>query len=330
MNLDRSQRIIHISLTLIGAAGCAFFSSFSSAVLFAVSFAMFLNNEHYRKKRRDVSLRLCDDIDSILRGNEKVEFDDYSDDDLSILTAEIHKMTLRLREQNSALAQEKQFMKESLEDISHQLRTPLTSAELLLELLRNPELSHSKQMEYLQELYSLTARMEWLIETLLGLSRIEAGAVQFRVQDIVCRDLIADALEPVSIALEIKDIEVRVTGDTESSFKGDRLYFTEALLNLLKNCMEHTKNGGVIVINADDNPIFTGITVTDNGDGFDEAELPHIFERFYRSRETSKSGYGIGLAFARRIVTAQNGSLQALNARNGGACFDMRIYKQTV
>lgn len=330
MNIDRNLFIIFFCTAIIGTAGCAYFS-IPSAIIFAAAFLIiFISTEIYRRKRRNITISLCDDIDRILRGDDKVIFEDYSNDDLSILTAEIHKMTLRLREQNSALSEEKQFMKESLEDISHQLRTPLTSAVLLLEMLRKPDLPRSKKSEYMQELYSLTTRMKWLIETLLGLSRIDAGAVQFRTQEIICRDIIADALEPVSIALEIKDIAVEVTGDTDCTFKGDRQYFAEAMLNLLKNCMEHTPEGGKIVINVLNNPIYTGITITDSGNGFDEAELPHIFERFYRSHDSSQSGYGIGLAFARRIVTAQNGSLQALNSPEGGACFDMRIYRQTV
>ena len=330
MNIDSSQRIFHIILMITGTAACTFFSIPSALILAAVSLSFFISSEVYRRKRRNITLKLCDDIDSILRGNESVRFEDYRNDDLSVLTAEIHKMTLRLREQNSALLSEKQFMKESLEDISHQLRTPLTSAVLLLEMLRAPDLSPQNKSEYMQELYSLMTRMEWLIETLLGLSRIEAGAVQFRSQKIVCSELIAAAIEPISIALEIKDIAIEVKGDTKCCFMGDIQYFTEALLNLLKNCMEHTPEGGKIVIDAVDTPIYTGLTVTDSGNGFDEEELPHIFERFYRSHNSSQSGYGIGLAFARRIITAQNGSLQAVNSTDGGACFDMRIYKQTV
>ena len=274
-------------------------------------------------------MKLCDDIDRILRGDSAVSFADYSEGSMSILTAEIHKMTIRLREQNSALITEKNYLKESLEDIAHQLRTPLTSMVIILEMLRNPELSKHERMSSVQELHSLLSRMNWLIETMLGLSRIEAGAVKFQKQEIQCRSLIADSLEPISVQLDLKGIDVVTDIEGEPRFTGDRLYCTEALMNILKNCMEHTPEGGKIKISSKENPIFTQIVVTDSGEGIDEEELPHIFERFYRSGHSSGSGYGIGLAFARKIAISQNGSLQAANSPGGGALFDMRIYGGT-
>lgn len=330
MSPEKLRRRIHILLTVAGAMICAFFSIPSAIVLVIVSASIMAIDEILMYERKKKILKLCDDIDRILKGSDSVSFSDYKEGMLSILTAEIHKMTIKLREQNSALCSDKQFMKESMEDIAHQLRTPLTSMMLLVEMLRDPNLTQQQKAEHIQELYSLLSRMNWLIDTLLGLSRIDAGAVRFREQEIECRELISSALEPISISLELKDISVDVNLKGEPSFKGDMQYFTEALLNILKNCMEHTPEGGKIVISAVETPIYTGITITDSGSGFGSDDLDHIFERFYRSGEPSKSGYGIGLAFARRIVTSQKGSLQAFNAPSGGACFDMRIYNTAV
>ncbi|MDO4862659.1 MAG: HAMP domain-containing sensor histidine kinase [Ruminococcus sp.] len=330
MTSDKLRRLLHIALTAAGAAICAFFSIPAAIVLVAVSAAIFAVDELMRFQRRRKLFALCNDIDRILKGSDSVTFADYNEGALSILTAEIHKMTIMLREQNSALSSDKLFMKESMEDIAHQLRTPLTSMMLLMEMLRDPDLAPQQRAGYVQELYSLLSRMNWLIDTMLGLSRIDAGAVKFREQEIRCRELISSALEPISISLELKNISVDVSVSGEPAFIGDMQYFTEALLNILKNCMEHTPEGGTITISAAETPIYTGITVTDSGSGFSGDDLDHIFERFYRSGEPSKSGYGIGLAFARRIVTSQSGSLQAYNAPNGGACFDMRIYNTAV
>ena len=330
MNEIVLRRYLHIGITVAGTAVCALFSIKCAIILFITSALIFAVHEFTENIRKKRILSLCDDIDRILRGNNTVSFDDYRENELSILTAEIHKMTIRLREQNSALFSEKNTLKESLEDIAHQLRTPLTSMVLLLEMLRSPELPRSRYIEYVTELGSLLSRMNWLIETLLGLSRIDAGAVKFRQDNISCRELIENALEPISFPLEVKNIDIKVDIQENASFCGDIQYFTEALLNILKNCMEHTPENGCITISAASNPIYANIIVTDSGKGFQNEEIPHIFERFYRSCEDSSSGYGIGLAFAKRIVTAQNGVLEAKNAPTGGACFDMRIYSTAV
>ena len=221
-------------------------------------------------------------------------------------------------------------MQESLEDISHQLRTPLTSVILLVDLMRKPNLTKAQQYENLQELQSMLSRMQWLIETLLGLSRLDAGSVTFQKSEFSCRTLIADALEPISIALELKNIEVRLEIGEEDKITGDLPYCTEACCNRLKNCMEHTPEGGTITIASETNAIYTGILITDSGSGISEDDLPHVFERFYRGTPFSKTGYGIGLSFARRIITSQGGSIQVRNVAPHGAQFDIRFYHSVV
>jgi len=327
MKFEKYRTAVHLGITAVGIAVCLMFSFRSAIVLTVVSLLWLITDLICRAERKKSAFMLSDDIDKIMHGEENITFSDYEESEFSVLTAEIHKMTIKLREQNSLLLSDRQFMKESLEDISHQLRTPLTSVLLIMEMLREPELSRQDRMKYLSELSSLISRMNWLIDTLLGLSRIDAGAVTFRKETVSCRELIESACEPVSLSMDLKNITVEIKTDGEPVFTGDRQYFTEALLNILKNCMEHTPDGGTIQIETSENPIYTGIKITDSGDGFSEDELPHIFERFYRSGKSSKSGYGIGLAFARRIVTAQNGSLTAENSKDGGAVFDLRVYK---
>lgn len=327
MNFEKYRMQLCIVITAVSFGICLFLSFTAAFVLLAVSVFILITDLLCKKERKKQTLKLSEKIDKILHGEDTFSFSDCEETEFGVLTAEIHKMTIRLREQNSALEADRQFMKEALEDISHQLRTPLTSIMLITEILREPELSRHDKMEYLSELAELISRMKWLVETMLGLSRIDAGAVQFKKETVNCRELIKSACEPVSIPMELKNIRVETSINNTPLFCGDSQYFTEALLNILKNCMEHTNEGGVIRIEASENPIYTQIKITDSGKGFDEAELPHIFERFYRSGKNTESGYGIGLAFARRIVTAQNGSLTADNSEDGGAVFDMRIYR---
>lgn len=322
--------LLQLAVTAAGAVCCLFFSIPAALILTLVSAVMLFIQRKYFEKRRQTLSGLCDKIDEILRGADRVEFDSFKEGELSILSSEIHKMTIRLREQNSALRQDKQFMKEALEDMSHQLRTPLTTVMVILGMMREPDITKQQQTEYIRELCSLLSGMQWKLETLLNLSRIEAGAVTFRKEPIHMSELIKAALDPLSISIELKNITIDTKVEDDPVFHGDRQYCTEALVNLLKNCMEHTPEGGRITVHAYENSIFTGLTITDTGNGIDKKDLPHIFERFYRGSEFAKNGYGIGLAFAHKIIVSQNGSLQVRNAVPHGAEFDLRIYKTVV
>lgn len=312
---------------VIGFAVCLFFSVPSALVLLLVSVVIMLIQLGSLSRRSEKISKLCGDIDDILHGADKADLSEYREGELSILSDEIRKMTVRLREQNSALYKDKQFMKEALEDMSHQLRTPLTAMLLVLGMLREPGLSVQQRTEHIQELYRLLSRMQWMLETMLSLSRLEAGAVEFKANEIPVKEIISDALEPLSISIELKNITVRTEIEGSPVFRGDRQYCTEAVVNILKNCMEHTPEGGTIGISAAENGIYTGITVTDSGSGIPEQELPHVFERFYRGSEFNKNGYGIGLAFAQKTIALQNGSLQVRNAPPLGAEFEIRMYR---
>ena len=331
MNIMRSPEtrlavIAQLLAVAAGFVGCLFLSVPAAFVLLAVSAVVMLIQFRLLIKRDKKISKLCGEIDDILRGADKADLSEYREGELSILSDEIRKMTVRLREQNSALYKDSQFMKEALEDMSHQLRTPLTAMLLVLGMLREPELSAQQRAEHIRELHRLLSRMQWMLETMLGLSRLEAGAVEFKAEDIPVSELITEALEPLSISIELKNITVSTEIEGAPVFRADRQYCTEALVNILKNCMEHTPEGGTIKISAAENAVYTGITVTDSGSGIPEQELPRIFERFFRGSEFGKNGYGIGLAFARKIIALQNGSLQVRNAPPLGAEFEIRMY----
>ena len=327
---DKKRRLIHVLLTAALMIPCLFFS-IPCAVMTAAASAVFLVfYETQFSQRRGKVMDLCDDIDRILRNDDLISFDEHKEGELSVLSAEIHKMTIRLREQNAELKNEKQFAKEALEDISHQLRTPLTSVMMILGLMRSSDLSEKERIEYLRDLYELLARMKWLIETMLSLSRIEAEAVRFAKDTVSCRKLIAHSIDTVSVTAELKGVEIRteIAGDPE--FIGDLHCTSEAVVNLLKNAIEHTPEGGTVTVSANGNNISTNILIADTGEGIPPHELPHIFERFYRSSEYTQKGFGIGLAFAKKVISAQEGSLKASNRKPHGAEFDIRFYKTTI
>ena len=327
---DKKRRLIHLVLTAACVAVCLYFSIPCAVIVIIMSALLLALNEIQSATRQKQVIRLCDDIDRILRGDDAIRFDEYKEGELSILSAEIHKMTIRLREQNSALSKEKQFAKEALEDISHQLRTPLTSVMMILGLMRSHGLTEGNRMEYLRELYELLARMKWLIETMLSLSRIEADAVKFKKDNVSCRELIESSAETISVTAELKGVEIKTIIDGEPFFIGDLHYTSEAVVNLLKNAIEHTPSGGTVTIKSSGSNLSSDIVISDTGEGIPENELPHIFERFYRSSEYTKNGYGIGLAFAKKVISAQDGSLKASNQKPNGAVFDIKFYKTII
>ena len=272
---------------------------------------------------------LSADIDRILHGNDmNLSFDKYHEGELAVLQSEIHKMTMRLREQRWQLEDDKRYLANALADISHQVRTPLTSINLLVGMLSESNISDEERMKLMHELLSLLSRVDWLITTLLKISKLDAGTVQFKKETISLNELIRKSTETLLIPIEIREqnLVVEATGD----FTGDVSWTVEAISNVVKNCMEHTPNGGEIKITASENLLFSEIVITDNGIGIAKEDLPHIFERFYKSKNAGDKNFGIGLSLTRMIITNQNGVIKAENNAAKGALFTIRFYKSIV
>ena len=235
---------------------------------------------------------------------------------------------------DEAVRKEKKFLADSLADIAHQLRTPLTSANLILALLEKTDDSpdNTDKQELIGELEMLLVRMDWLITALLKMARLESGVALFMNEKFVVKDLIQMSLRPLAIPIELAGVQVYVDVPEHIRLIGDKGWLSEAIVNILKNCVESVANSDKareIVISCSANLLYTEIVIRDSGAGFSEANLPHIFERFYTSK-TKANSYGIGLALAQMIVTQQGGSLTAQNApasSGGGAIFFMRINK---
>lgn len=292
-----------------------------SAVFFGALFWCF-TKARYRK-----IAELSEQIDLVLHYGERMEIAAEEEGELSILRSEIIKMTGRIREQNDMLKREKGNLADSLADIAHQLRTPLTSANLILSLLENnPEPTERKRL--LREAEELFAQMDFLLNSLLKLSRLDAGIVPFQRKRVSIRALLEMAVHPLSIALELHDITLVGKIPQDAELLGDGDWLSEAIRNILKNCMESTGDGGTIEVSCTDTLLYTELSIHDSGPGFEKEELPHIFDRFYRGKKESAVGYGIGLSLAKTIILRQNGTLSAKNHPEGGALFTMRFPKE--
>ncbi|WP_461613973.1 sensor histidine kinase [Clostridium sp. Marseille-QA1073] len=270
--------------------------------------------------------QISDQIDLVLHNADHLYIGESDEGELSILQSEITKMTLRIREQNDALKKEKEHLADSLADIAHQLRTPLTSVTLILSLLENNP-NEDERKDLIRETEELLVRMDWLITSLLKLSRLDAGIVVFQKEQIDVNNLISAALHQLLIPMELHNIALEINVPKGINILGDSNWLSEALQNIFKNCMESAGDNGKIDIVCEDNLLFTEVTIHDSGAGFKKEDLPYLFNRFYRGKNSSTAGYGIGLALCKIIITRQGGTITAKNHPQGGAIFAIRFPK---
>lgn len=283
----------------------------------------------YTERKRYIRLQqLTTDLDELIQGETPLPIHEYTEGELSILATQIQKITLQLLESKNILRTDKAHLAESLANISHQLRTPLTAMNLTVSMLGSTDLTNERRYELILELRNLLSRTEWLVESLLKLSKLDAGVVTMTHETISVRALINRSSAPLAIPMDLRNQKLIINCDNEHFF-GDISWTSEALGNILKNSMEHTPDGGSITVTVEETALFTQITVEDTGAGFDAADIPHLFERFYKGSNASQSSYGIGLALARNIIVSQNGTIQAMNGNNG-AKFIIKFYKQVI
>ena len=299
------------------------------AILFLL-LALVLAAVHYyfSIKRYQQIAQLSLSLDKVLHGNA-IQIDDQYEGEISILSDEISKMIIKLNEQTELLQKDKVRLTNAIADIFHQMRTPLTSINLSLTVLNDEHLSNDKAIYYRRDIKKQLEKLQWLIETLLKMSKIDAKTAIFHRREILVKDILTKAMEPFVIPMELKDQKCILNCSNEKMFV-DEQWTMEAFSNLIKNAMEHTPDGGTIQLITNGNPLFTEIMIQDNGEGIPEEDIPYMFERFYKGRNAKPESVGIGLAFARMIITAQNGTISVKNNQDGGACFSVRFYKQII
>lgn len=322
--------LAHIVITIVfGFIGFLYsktmgFMILGCCLLFVVVYFLFTYRRYQNLQK------LACEIDQILHTGKAISFSEYTEGELSILQNELSKMTLRLVEQAQTLEQDKTYLSDAMADISHQLRSPLTSSQLILSLLKDSSLDPSKRSELLLELSQLLSHMGWLIESMLKMAKMDAKTAYLKTEPVNVSKLITNASEPLAVPMELRQISLEIKqGDKSVSFLGDSAWTTEALLNILKNCMEHTPSGGTISISYEATALYTQICIEDNGSGFYPEDIPHLFERFYKGKDAHSQSVGIGLALSRMIISTQNGTLKAENRSEGGARFLIRFYSST-
>lgn len=330
-NKEIKQFILLYMVITAAASAIAALISVSAVILVlaicVVSFLLFLI---FTGKRYRAISNLSSQVDSILHGEYNVNLIPDEEGELAVLSSELSKMTLRLREQAEHLENDKRYLSDSLADISHQLRTPLTSIRMIVPRLAQENQSVEQRQANARKIDDLLERTQWLIATLLKIARLESGTVQFAQEPVPIESLLRSTLEPLEILLDLKSIGLCCKTENHAAFVGDRLWTTEAIGNILKNCIEHCPEGGKLEIRSSENPIYTEILILDNGSGFSAEDLPHLFDRFYRGSNAVKESAGIGLNLSRMIISRQNGTIKAENRTGGGAQFTIRFYKGAI
>jgi len=292
-------------------------------ILFMIIFLGYTYNRYNQLKK------LADRLDSMMHYRTPIPFEEYKEGELSILQSELSKMTNKLVEQAQRLEEDKSYLSDAMTDISHQLRSPLTSSQLILNFLMDSDITDERRMELLHELRQLLTHINWLIEAMLKMAKMDANTAYLKAERVKLIELVKKAAEPIMIPMELHNQILDMHIEDNIYVNVDTTWTCEAILNVLKNCMEHIDDGGCITVEARENNLYVEISVRDNGCGFEKEDLPHIFERFYKGKNSVSQSVGIGLALAKMIITSQNGTIKAENGYGGGALFNIRFYKGT-
>ena len=280
-------------------------------------------------RRRDKKIQqITNYINQIKNKKYDLNIEENTEDELSNLKNELYKITIMLKEESEISKKDKENLKMSVEDISHQLKTPLTSITIMLDNLKdNPNMEEKTKQKFIFEISKQVEWINWLVISMLKLSKLDANVVQFYDEKINLKKFIGEIIKNLEIPIEVKNQKIIIDGDSNVSFIGDYKWQQEAITNIIKNCIEHNANNGTIYINYEENSLFTKITIRDEGEGIPKEDLKHIFERFYKGKNSSENSVGIGLALAKNIIEKNNGMINCKSELDKGTEFVIKYMK---
>lgn len=307
--LVHKNRIINISIIILG--------SFFIVLLFVIY--IFLRE----RKIKDIVQYLKDLQNDIY----SLRIEENTEGELSELQNQIAKITIMLKQQASIMKKDKKEITTALSDISHQIRTPLTSVNVMLDILKEQEVDEETQRNYLYEITKQLNSINWLVTVLLKLSRLESGMVEFNYEQIDLKKLLNEVKQSMAIPLEIKNQKFEIISEKIATMRGDYNWTKEAIVNIIKNCIEHTGENKKIKVLLSENTLYSQIIIQDEGEGIQEEELPYIFNRFYKGKNSNKESFGIGLALAKSIIEKQNGEIKVRSQKGIGTEFKIQMFK---
>lgn len=297
--------------------------SVSVCIAFGLAFAvLFLG---YLKIQKKQTMDIAKRIERINLGDYSLQIDRNSEDELSLLDNQIYRTAVKFREQAENSNKDKENLQKSLSDISHQLKTPLTSIIVMVDnILDDDDMPLEIRREFLNDIKHNTNTISFLVQSLLKLSKLDAEAVKFRYEQVEVKSIVDECIKNAAVMAEILGVRLE-TECNNIILDCDRKWLCEAVTNIIKNCIEHSQNGN-IKITADQNKLYTKISIKDNGSGITKEDLPHIFERFYKGKNSSDDSVGIGLSLAKTIIEKQGGYISVSSELNKGSEFVIKFF----
>lgn len=283
----------------------------------------------YNYKRKNDIKDIIKYIEQINRRNYELEIDTISEDELSILKNEIYKTAVMLKEAALNSNKDKLNLKKSLEDISHQLKTPLTSILVLLDnLIDEPDMDSSIRNDFIIDIKRNVININFLVQALLKLSKFDANTVHFIKKENDLEMIVKEAIKNVSTLCDLRNINIKLNTLENAKVECDAKWQIEAITNIIKNAIEHSKDNSNIIINIDNNRVYSKIEVIDFGDGISKRDIKHIFERFYKGENATSNSIGIGLALAKTIIEEDKGTI-AVESNESNTKFTIKYFKLT-
>lgn len=278
--------------------------------------------------QKDKKLReILNYLEEINKKNYKLDIEDNREGELSILKNEVYKTTVFLKEQAENTLQDKTNLKDSISDISHQLKTPLTSISILLDnIIENPDMEISTRNEFIKDIRREIININFLVQALLKLSKFDANAVEFINKEVNIKQMLECAVKNIMPLCDLKKVEIELIGDDRDKLVCDEKWQIEAISNILKNSVEYSNAGDIIYVKFKENNLYTQIDIKDSGKGIDKEDLPHIFDRFYKGKNSSKNSIGIGLALSKTIIEKSGGNISAESKLGEGTRFVIRYF----
>ena len=303
------------------------FSIINLCVIIGLSVIVLVIFIKYNKQKDKKLQEITKYIEEINNKNYKLDIEENTEDELSILKNEIYKTTIMLKEVAENSQKDKVNLKDSLSDISHQLKTPLTSMSILLDnIIDNPQMDSKTRNNFIKDIRREMININFLVNSLLKLSKLDANSVHFINKEINAKEMLQEAIKNVSVLCDLKNISIFICGDENIKIKCDFKWQIEAITNILKNCVEHSKENSKIEISFEKNNVYTKIEIRDYGVGIAKEDLPHIFARFYKGINSSNDSVGIGLALSKSIIESNNGYIDVKSQIGKGTLFVIKYY----
>ncbi len=282
----------------------------------------------FNKNKDDEINEITKYIEEINKKNYKLNIDEMSEDELSILKSEIYKTTITLKEAAENSNKEKLQLKEALSDISHQLKTPLTSILIILDnLIDDPNMENDVREDFIRDIKMEMTNISFFVQSILKLSKLDTNTVDFIEEKVYIKDIIDEVSKKLSILCDLRNIEIVTLIKEDVQINCDFKWQVEAFLNIVKNCIEHSKNDSNIFIEVDENNAYSQVTIEDNGGGIDDEDLPHIFEKFYKGKNSDNESSGIGLSLSKSIIEKSHGYIDVESKVGKGTKFIIKYFK---